>query len=84
MSKKVIIYTMKVCPYCVKAKALLQERGIAFEEIFLAEEDDNAWEVLYQKSPMRTVPQIFVNDQLLGGYTDLAALDQKDQLASLK
>jgi glutaredoxin 3 len=83
MSKKVVVYTMTYCPYCVSAKKLLNERGIAFEEILLQEDDDAAWDALYKKSPMKTVPQIFVDGRLIGGYQDLAALDAKDGLASL-
>ena len=79
----VVVYTMHYCPYCVRAKKLLTERGIAFKEILVEEDDDAQWEMLYQKSGMRTMPQIFFGDRLIGGYTDLAALDQKDQLASL-
>ena len=81
---KVTVYTTDYCPYCVRAKGLLQQRGIAYEEIHLSEEDDKAWDDLYERSKMQTVPQIFVDGKIIGGYTELAALDQKDQLASLK
>jgi glutaredoxin 3 len=81
---KVIVYTMKNCPYCVRAKALLQQRGVPFTETLVDESDDAAWNELYKRSGMRTMPQIFADDRLIGGYTDLAALDSRDQLASLK
>jgi glutaredoxin 3 len=81
---KVTVYTTSHCPYCVRAKSLLQSRGIPYEEIQLSEEDDKAWDDLYVRSKMQTVPQIFADEKILGGYTELAALDQKDQLASLK
>ena len=84
MATKTTIYTMDHCPYCLRAKDLLKRRGVAYEEIHLAEDDDAAWEALQKKSKMMTAPQIFVDDKLIGGYTDLAELDQKDQLASLK
>lgn len=81
--KKVIVYTMENCPYCVRAKQLLKQKGIQFEEILVPEKDDAQWEALYQKSGMRTMPQIFAGDRLIGGYTDLAELNQKDGLKSL-
>lgn len=83
-SKKVRLYTMKVCPYCIRAKELLKRRGIEFEEILVSEDDDAAWDRLYQMSGMQTVPQIWAGEKLIGGYTDLAALDAQDQLASIK
>lgn len=82
--KKVQIYTMEYCPYCIKAKQLLKQRGIPFQETLVPDDDDDQWQALYEKSKMRTMPQIFFGDQLIGGYTELAALDQKDQLQSLK
>lgn len=83
MSKKLKVYTVGYCPYCLRAKQLLSSRGIEFEEISVAEDDDKEWERLYQLSGMRTMPQIFNGNQLIGGYDDLSALDQKDQLKSL-
>ena len=81
---KVVVYTMKNCPYCEAAKAMLKQRGIAFQETLVADNDDAQWDALYKRSKMRTMPQIFSDDALIGGYTELAALDGRDQLASLK
>lgn len=78
------VYTMDYCPYCERAKALLKRKGLKFEEIHVDEEDDATWDALYKKSGMRTMPQIFNGEELVGGYTELAALDMKDGLASLK
>lgn len=83
MSKKVKIYTMAYCPYCKQAKQLLSQRKIEFEEILVEEDNDHEWERLYQLSGMKTMPQIFNGDQLIGGYNELSALDKKDQLKSL-
>lgn len=83
-TKKVIIYTGPSCPFCSRAKALLKQREIDFHEIHLSYSDESAWEDLVKKSGMQTVPQIFYMDQLIGGYSELAELDQKDQLKSLK
>lgn len=79
----VVVYTTRVCSFCTRAKNLLNQRGIPFQEIVLANDDEAAWQALYKKSPMKTVPQIFQGDRLIGGYTELAALDQVDQLKSL-
>jgi glutaredoxin 3 len=81
---KVVVYTMDYCPYCERAKALLQRKGISFEEIRLSEEDDASWDALEKRSGMKTMPQIFADDRLIGGYTDLAALDARDGLQSLR
>lgn len=78
------VYTGENCPYCVRAKALLKERGIAYDEVKLGWDDEKAWDDLAKKSGMQTVPQIFHGETLIGGYTELAALDARDQLASLK
>ena len=80
----VVVYTMHYCPYCMRAKKLLSDRGIAFKEILVEEDDGAQWERLYQKSGMRTMPQIFFGERLIGGYSELAQLDQRDQLASVK
>lgn len=84
MPKKVIVYTMDYCPYCERAKRLLEQRGVPFEEIRVAEDDDSKWDELYLRSGMRTMPQIFAGDQLIGGYTELAELDRRTGLAELK
>lgn len=84
MAKKVVVYTMNYCPYCERAKALLQRKGIAFEEVRVPEEDDAAWDALEKRSGMKTMPQIFADDELIGGYTELAARDAQDGLESLR
>lgn len=81
---KVQIYTKSYCPYCDRAKALFKNKGVTFEEISV-EEDPELYTQLKQKTGLMTVPQIFINNELIGGYTDLAALDQKGLLdAKLK
>jgi glutaredoxin 3 len=81
--KKVKVYTMESCPYCVRAKQLLSQRGVPFEEILVPMDDDDQWDALYKLSGMRTMPQIFAGEKLIGGYSDLAELDKKDSLKSL-
>ena len=83
-SPQVIIYTADPCPYCFRAKALLKQRGITFEEVLISWNDNEQWDALYERSGgMRTVPQIYVDGKILGGYVDLAALDREDQLKSI-
>lgn len=79
----VTVYTSDGCPYCVRAKQLLKDRGVSYTEVKIGWDDDAQWDALYEKSKMKTVPQIFAGDTLIGGYTELAALDQKDQLKFL-
>jgi glutaredoxin 3 len=81
--KNVLVYSMKVCPYCLKAKALLTSRGVKYTEEMIDDWSDEKWDDLVKKSGMKTAPQIFAGEQLIGGYTQLAELDTKDQLKSL-
>jgi glutaredoxin 3 len=76
------IYSKEQCPYCVRAKALLDRKGIAYEEID-AEHDDalRAW--LVEATGQRTVPQIFVGDRSLGGFSDIDALDRQGKLDAI-
>jgi glutaredoxin 3 len=81
---KVTVYTSESCPFCVRAKALLKERGVSFSEVKIGWDDDAQWDALFQKSKLKTVPQIFNGDALIGGFDALNDLDKKDQLLSLK
>jgi glutaredoxin 3 len=76
---KVQIYTTQYCPYCVRAKALLDKKGVAFEEIDIAD-DDAQWAWLAEASGQQTVPQIFVDGRPLGGFSDIDALDKQGRL----
>jgi len=85
MAKKIEVYSMKICPHCVRAKGLLKARGITFEEILIGMDDDAAWNMLYKKSGgMKTVPQIYCDSKIIGGYPELSDLDKEDHLESLK
>jgi glutaredoxin 3 len=76
---KVQVYSKQQCAYCVRAKALLQKKGVAFEEIDV-EHDDAKRTWLVEASGQRTLPQIFVDDRPLGGYSELEALDRQGKL----
>ena len=82
-SNEVVVYTANPCPYCFAAKSLLRQRNIPFREVHISY-DGTEWEDLLAITGMRTVPQIFHGDRVIGGHSDLAALDRQDQLASLK
>jgi glutaredoxin 3 len=79
MPAHVTLYTTRVCPYCTLAKRLLQTRGIAYDEIDVTG-DDAKREWLVRATGRRTVPQIFIGDEPIGGYDDLAALDSSGSL----
>lgn len=82
---KIEIYTTKACPYCVRAKQLLQARGVEYQEYLISFDDEQKWNELEIKSGgMQTVPQIYKDGVILGGYTELADLDAQDELKSLK
>ena len=82
--QNVTVYTTDNCPYCINAKALLTKRGIPFEEKLVKLNDYESRDELQQKSGMKTFPQIFLNDQIIGGFSELAVLDQKDELIKFK
>ena len=76
------LYTKKNCPYCVRAKALLAKKKVPFEEIDV-ESDDALRTWLVEATGQRTVPQIFVGDRSLGGFTDIDALERKGELDAI-
>jgi glutaredoxin 3 len=79
---KVEIYTTPTCPYCHAAKALLNEKGAAFEEISVV--DPAVRELMMERAHgRRTVPQIFIGETHVGGYDDMAALDRQGGLDPL-
>ncbi len=76
---KVLIYTKSRCAFCVAAKNLFAQKGIAFDEIFLDNKPDE-YAALKERTGLMTVPQIFIDDQLIGGYTELAELERNQKL----
>jgi len=82
MPKQVRVYITGYCPYCRLAKELLVERGFPFEEIDVSD-DAAAREWLVEATGRRTVPQIFVGEQPIGGYEELWSLDESGALATL-
>lgn len=76
---KVTVYTKQNCPFCVRAKRLLDRKGVAYEEISVEGKDDlRVW--LVEQTGQRTMPQIFAGDRSLGGFSDVDALDAAGKL----
>jgi len=80
--KPVKIYTTSWCPYCVRAKRLLEKKGVSYEEIDV-EGDDEARIRLAEQTGRRTVPQIFIGEHHVGGSDDLHALEAQGKLDAL-
>ena len=79
MKRKILIYSTSWCQPCKLAKKLLQERGLDFQEIDI---DEKGWsrEDLFDITGGRTVPQVVINDDTIGGYDDLVRFDQEGKL----
>lgn len=82
MSNKVRIFVTGYCPYCDAAKRYLDAKGVPWESIDISADPDMRRELL-EKTGMRTVPQIFVGDTSVGGFTDMRALDLRGELVPL-
>ena len=80
---RIEVYTTPSCSYCVRAKRLLTERGLAYEEIDVAGDDALRTSVIERSGGRRTVPQIFIDGQAIGGYEELAELDASGELTRL-
>ncbi|EIL94227.1 MULTISPECIES: glutaredoxin 3 [Rhodanobacter] len=80
---KIEVYSTAVCPYCVSAKNLLKSKGLEWTEVRVDADPAQRDAMLARSGGRRTVPQIFVNDQHVGGYDDLVAADRSGKLAQL-
>jgi glutaredoxin 3 len=80
---KVLMYTTQVCPYCVRAKALLKQRGVEAIEEVRVDVDPTARKRMVELTGRRTVPQIFIGETHVGGCDDLVALDHRGGLKPL-
>ena len=77
------MYTTQVCPFCHRAKALLQQRGVVAIEEIRADLDPHERQTMMQRTGRRTVPQIFIGETHVGGCDDLMALDHRGGLVPL-
>jgi len=80
---EVVIYTKSWCAYCRRAKALLESKGVPFEEIDVEFSRDLGQEMIRKAGGRTTVPQIFIDDRHVGGSDDLHALDRQGRLDDL-
>jgi glutaredoxin 3 len=80
---KIEIYTWTYCPFCIRAKALLNRKGVTYQE-YVIDGDDSAREAMSVRAGgRRSLPQIFINDRSVGGCDDLHALEKSGQLDQL-
>ena len=83
MAAKVEIYTWTYCPYCIRAKRLLDTKGVEYKE-YCIDGDENARDEMRQRANGRSsLPQIFIDDRHIGGCDDLYALERKGELEPL-
>lgn len=80
---KVEIYTKALCGYCHRAKRLLDSKGVDYIEYDITMGGEKRREMMERKPDARTVPQVFIDDQSIGGSDDLAALERDGKLGAL-
>lgn len=73
------MYTTQTCPYCVRAKSLLKQKGLDYAEIDVSKDADKVSEMI-ERSGLKTVPQIFIDGQSIGGFMELAELNGAGEL----
>ncbi len=78
--QEIIVYTTTVCAYCQAAKRFLTQKGMAYREVDLTRDPDLRQKLANDHEGYRTVPMIFIGDEFIGGYTDLAELDRQGLL----
>ena len=81
--KSVTIYTGPLCYYCEAAKRLLTRNNVDYKEINIATVDGAMDEMIKKANGKRTIPQIFFDDQHMGGYDDVRALEKENKLTDL-
>ena len=80
---RIEIFSTATCPYCTAAKNLLKAKGLSWEEVRIDTDPAQRERMLERSGGRRTVPQIFINDQHVGGYDDLVAADRNGKLKTL-
>ena len=82
--RQVVIYTTEYCPYCVRAKMLLERKGVVYRELRVDEPSGvSRAEVVEMSGGLKTVPQIFIGEVHVGGFDELAALERQGRLDPL-
>ncbi len=82
MSASVVMYSTRFCPFCMRARSLLDGKGIEFADIAVDEQPQLRREMM-QRSGRQTVPQIWIGEQHIGGFDDLALLERQGRLDEL-
>lgn len=77
------LYTTPICGYCAAAKRLLKQKGVSYSEINVMQSPERREEMIQRANGGRTVPQIFIGDQHIGGFDDMNALDRAGKLDPL-
>ena len=80
--QEITVYTTQVCPYCISAKRLLQQRGLRYKEVDLSSDHALRQRLSDENEGWRTVPMIFIGKEFVGGFTELAALDKSGGLTT--
>lgn len=80
--KKVVIYSTRICPYCMRAKNFFEKKNITFEEIRI-DQDPAQMQKMIEMSKRQSVPQIFIGDYHVGGFDDLIEHDMDGKLEGL-
>jgi glutaredoxin 3 len=83
MGSRIVMYSTDHCSFCLRAKALLQARGLEYEEINLERDPDGRQE-LARRTGMLSFPQILIDDELVGGFMELVAADRSGRLKDIK
>ena len=77
--KNIPVYSTHNCPWCVQAKTLLQSKGLDYEEINISADAEHMLEIV-ERSGRRTVPQIFIDDESIGGFVELSEISKAGKL----
>ncbi|WP_448605893.1 glutaredoxin 3 [Neorickettsia risticii] len=83
MNHEIVIYVKESCPYCSRAKELLDRKGISYTVVDITSDPDLAAVMMKKSGGRKTVPQIFINDMCVGGFDDLNTLNENGKLDEL-
>ncbi|MEM7724900.1 MAG: glutaredoxin 3 [Cyanobacteria bacterium P01_A01_bin.45] len=83
MTAKVEIYTWSTCPFCIRAKGLLDKKGVEYKEYCIDGDEEARAEMSERASGRSSLPQIFINDSHIGGCDDIYALESRNKLDEL-
>lgn len=81
--KAIKVYTTEYCGYCARAKELLRNKGLSFQEVDVTNNDEMRAKLVQMTAGRRTVPQIFIGSEAIGGFADLARLDDEGRLEAM-